>query len=315
MTPSTFAIVTRDEIWACGSKRTLVQTRLSHGVATTRDREIRARDECDGLLLARAESEMTRARAALSSFGEARVRIVAAARRVHEVTSSSASLSIAVAGLSLVSTPEDAQRDYEWLVGAEAAGERKVPLPTYRRIPILWRNGSGAVLLHEAIGHASEHGHFSEWPRWLSVRDEPQDAVDDTGAPAMDADLVAEPPRCFRRDTFTDIPLRRMTNVFVRQIGAPFELQDPRIEVELLAGGRYEPLDQSITLHVTAARLIDGGSTRRLAPFTISESRQAVTRALAGAAGASERYPGVVCSKEGQEVLVGSHAPELLTLF
>jgi hypothetical protein len=42
-------------------------------------------------------------------------------------------------------------------------------------------------------------------------------------------------------------------------------------------------------------------------------SRQAIARALIGAEGHPQRYPGVICSREGQELFVASHAPVLLT--
>jgi hypothetical protein len=307
----TFAIVTRDEIWASGS---LLERRLSHGIAEPRGADIHATDACDPALLAAVDAEMTRARAAL--VPGPRVRVVVTARRIGNWTGVSSSMGINYKSLSLLTTPEFAANDQSRILLAAARGEgARRPDEGTREIPLVWRNGSAAVLLHEAAGHAAEHGYFTHWPQWLSVRDEPSDPVDDTGAAAAGADLFTEPPRCRRRQTFTDVPLPRMTNVVVRQLGAPFEMPARRIEIDLLAGGRYEPLDQTVTLHVTAAQLIDGSSSAPLEPFVITESAETIARSLRGARGDPERYPGVVCSREGQEVVVGSHAPLLVTLF
>ena len=304
MTSHVFAIVTRDEVW---SDRALVESRLSHGIATTGEREIIATDACDEALLAEADAELARARRVLVDIPRGRVRIIVTARRGHRAST----LTISHAGLSVVTTPEHATTDYELLRNQPGEGAH---FP-YRDISILWRNGSGSILVHEAIGHAAEHDHFSRWPDWLSVMDEPTFEFDDTGGPTRPADLLTEGPKSFRRQTFTDVPLRRMTNLVVRHRGAPFELPEPRIEIHLVNGGRYEPLTGTITLYVTAARLIDGTTTTALAPFVITETRDDIARALRGATGETERYPGVVCSREGQEIIVGSHARLLLTRF
>ena len=42
------------------------------------------------------------------------------------------------------------------------------------------------------------------------------------------------------------------------------------------------------------------------------ESRANIARAFIGASGEPLRYPGVICSREGQELVVGSSAPLLL---
>jgi hypothetical protein len=306
--PHEFAIVIRDEIW---SSTTLLERRLSHGFAFTHEREIDATDRCDDTLLAAVDAEITRARETLEHMTEARVRVVASARRVGEWMGVASSLSVAYQSLSLVSSTEFARFDYA-LLRSMPTGNADV---SYRGIPILWRSGSGSVLLHEAAGHAAEHDHYQRWPAWLSVRDEPADAVDDTGAATTAVDLLTESPRTLRRQTFTDVPLPRMSNVIVRQRNAPFDLPSRRIEIHLLAGGRYDPLDKSVTLHVTASRLVDGSTTQPLAPFVITEPVKTIARSLSGATGEPERYPGVVCSREGQELVVASHAPLLLTSF
>ncbi|HET7433094.1 MAG TPA: hypothetical protein VFN10_00130, partial [Thermoanaerobaculia bacterium] len=163
----------------------------------------------------------------------------------------------------------------------------------------LWRNGSAAVLLHEAIGHAAEHGHAPlQWPSWLTVRDE-------------DADLLREPPRRWRRESFRDLPLRRMTNLVVAQHDAPFAPPDDYIEINLIRGGAYDPLTEMVTIDVAHAT----HQGEAIAPFRIRQSRDEVARALRGATGEPLRYPGVICSSEGQELFVGSHAPVMLTSF
>src|SRR5205085_8504167 len=118
-----------------------------------------------------------------------------------------------------------------------------------RPLPIVWRNGSAAVLLHEAIGHAAEHAHARlEWPRWLRARDVARDG--------RTADLIeAQPPPALRRQSFRDVPLRRMTDLRFEQIGAPFELPAERIEVFLISSGTYEPLTQTISIDVSVADL------------------------------------------------------------
>ena len=50
-----------------------------------------------------------------------------------------------------------------------------------------------------------------------------------------------------------------------------------------------------------------------LAPFQIRVPRERVARAIVGASGEPLRYPGVVCAREGQELVVGSFAPLMIT--
>jgi hypothetical protein len=106
-----------------------------------------------------------------------------------------------------------------------------------------------------------------------------------------------------------------MVELVARQSGAPFTLPSPRMEVLLVGGGAYEPLTGEVTLHIAAADVVEDGSVRRLPPFEILETRDSVARALTGAAGEPVRYPGVVCSTEGQELVVGSSAPIMITAF
>ncbi len=279
-----FRIATRDELWSRGR---LLESRISHGEAIHDDHGIVAIDASDRALLEACGRELERLREAMPDDG--RVRLVATASS-EEVF---ATMTITRGALSVVSSPEHAQRDDELLRSIGAIEPEGSPVD-YRGIPIVWRNGSGSVLLHEAIGHAAEHDHEPiEWPEWLEV----------------------SMPLRMRRATFRDVPLRRMTTLIARQNNAPFELPPRRIEVLLVGGGAYEPLDQRVTIHVAAADLVDGNVIRRLPPFEIHETRSAVARAIAGAEGDPIRYPGVVCSREGQELVVGSFAPLMVTRF
>ena len=280
-TPSHFAIATRDELWSHGR---LLESRLLHGEAIEDERGIAASDVRDDALVEACEREIDRLRAAMPQ--DARVRLVAEARSDEGLSST---MTVRIGALSVVTTPDHVANDYALLRQMKPGAA-----PPSRRLPILWRNGSASILLHEAAGHAAEEGHPElEWPSWLSV------------------DLGLR----LRRATFRDVPLQRMTNLVARQHGAPFDLPDDRIEIHLLGGGAYEPLTGTVTLHVAAADLIERGQTTPLAPFTLVETRAAIAHSLAGATGDPIRYPGVVCSREGQELVVPSSAPLMLTVF
>lgn len=225
----------------------------------------------------------------------ARVRLVATARRVQGVVMTEKTMTITVDGVSIV--------------GRDAAVLRRalsIPKSVDRTdLPIVWRDGSAAVLLHEAVGHAAEHDAPPvNWPSWLHVDDVPQVAFDDVGNSARGANLIIEPPQCMRRESFRDVPLRRMTNVLVRQARAPFALPAKSIDVHLVAGGAYDPLTDVVTIHVAASTA---------GAFTFRRARAEVAKSLAGAKGAPIAYPGVICSREGQELAVGSASPVMVT--
>ena len=276
--PSVFRIATRDELWLRGR---LVERRLSHGEAIEDEHGIIATDSRDDALVAICDREMQRMHDAMPR--DARVRLVATA----STDGTSSTMTIGLRGLSIVTSPEHASGDYALLreiADVEPSGETI----DYHGIPIVWRNGSAAVLLHEAIGHPLEHGHATiEWPSWLQV----------------------EVPLCMRRETFRDVPLLRMTTLTAG--GGQAILPVHSIEILLVACGEYEPLTQTVTLRIAAANY----EGRRLPPFEICESREAVARAIVAAEGETLRYPGVVCSREGQELVVGSFAPVMTTLF
>lgn len=254
----------------------LVESRLDHGQALEDDGAILASDARDDALVTACERELARLRPALPSA--ARVRLVAEASS----EGISSAMTVRVGGLSIVTTLEHVADDVRLLTSCTTG---VTPVPR-RPLPLLWRNGSAAVLLHEAQGHALEHGHAPlSLPEWLRV----------------------DIPLRMRRATFRDVPLLRMTHVRAEQRHAPFVLPDESIEVHLVEGGTYEPLTETVTIRIAAATL----RGEALAPFVMVAPRQALR--FLGAQGEPLRYPGVICSREGQELIVESHAPLLLT--
>ena len=275
-----FRIAARDELWLHGR---LVESRLSHGEAIHDECGITATDSRDDALVAQCEREIERMRELVPK--DARVRIVANASS-DEV---SATMTVGIAGLSIVTSPEHVARDMELLRGVVRASSLPPEgAPEARTTPIVWHNGSAAVLLHEVIGHAMEHEHSPiELPPWLEV------------------DVALR----VRRATFRDVPLLRMTDVIVRQHNAPFDVPSPHIDVLLIAGGTYDPLTETVTLRIAAADY----DSHRLPPFELRTTRDRIE--FLGAEGDPIRYPGVVCSREGQELVVGSFAPVMVTRF
>ena len=298
-----FAMVRCDELWVGG---VLEESRLNYGQAIAHGLEIFARNmiedrALDARLREACSAEIGRMRRTTSVMRDAHVRGVVTAS-TEEVEST---VAITIDGVSVVTTAEAALTEDESLKRLLQPPTRH-PLPT-TRLPIVWRNGSAAVLLHEAIGHAAEHGHKPlPWPSWLRARD-----VTRAGRAA---DVVAgEMPVAVRRESFRDVPMRRMTSLIIEQNGAPFEVPRERIEIHLVAGGAYEPLTEMVTINVAIADVISDASTVRCSPFTIRRSRLEISRALFGATGDPIRYPGVICSREGQELFVASHAPVMIS--
>jgi hypothetical protein len=330
-----FAAATYDELWLLrNGTATLAERRIGHGQSSISDAaplRIEASDRIDDVslhreLTASAALEAERAIEELRQVAspcQARVRTIADVRRIgaHTRTSTSLSITIPYAGtkVSLVTTPDRSRADLATLVAL--AGTPPEGEVDYGRYPIFWRRGSAAVLFHEAIGHPAEHGHAAlQWPSWLSVRDDPAFAafhaltVDDTGMPAQAAFLTAgERPRAQRRGSFRDAPLSRMTNLVAACDGAPLDLPAAWIEVHLLAGGAYEPLTGMVTLSISVSDLVTPGGRRRLAPFEFVEGREDIAGRMVGGGGPTVLYPGVICSSEGQELVVGSAAPDILT--
>ena len=272
-----YAAATRDELWLHGR---LVERRLAHGVAIEDERGIHATDAREDALVDACDAAMDELHAYVVS--DARTRLVVEAN-ADGVTRT---IVVTRANRSIVTTPEHFNDDIQLL--RDAADGDAMP----RALPFLWKHGSAAVLLHEAIGHPLEHGQAPiDLPSWLTV----------------------DVPLRRRRASFKDVPLERMTDVIARQHEAPFALPDERIEIVLVDSGAYDPLTERVTLRIAAANLVERDRVRSMAPFTIGDVRQNIARAIVGAAGEPLRYPGVICSREGQELVVGSYAPLLLT--
>jgi hypothetical protein len=258
-----FAIAARDELWTGGRR---IESRLTHGIARQEGDQIVARDDAEPALLAACEEATARARELVPAH-DTRVRVTATHEGVETI------FVVTIDGISIVSTSEHLSEDVALL--QKAIGQR----PTANG-QLVWHHGSASVLLHEAIGHASEHGAPPvEWPPWLRV----------------------EAPLAMRRESFSDVPLLRMTHLRAWQDNAPFELPAERVDIHLVAGGGYDPLTDVVTLHVAVPR------------FTIRATRAQIARAMRGATGAPLRYPGVICSREGQELHVPSSAPMIVT--
>jgi hypothetical protein len=271
---TTFALAAIDEIRIRGK---LVERRLTHGRAEQRGNEIVADDARDETLLRRCTAAMERLRDAMPE-----------ADRVHLVARAStegdeATMTVTIGGVSIVTDGEHAAKDVLRVAQAslpaplEPQGRRLEARATRR---FRWLNGSAAVLLHEAFGHALEHDAPPvDWPHWLHI----------------------DAPLKLRRESFRDVPLLRMTNVVVTQQDAPYELRDDSIDIHYVAGGSYDPLTDVVTIDVAIPR------------FTIRKTRSEIARSIVGARGEPQRYPGVVCSREGQRLVVGSWAPEIIT--
>jgi len=188
---------------------------------------------------------------------------------------SEATMTIEMRGISIVTTPEFAAEDAELL--RSVLGQRESVNPD---LNIMWHNGSAAVLLHEAVGHPMEMGLTPiALPPWLHV----------------------DCPMAMRRASFSDVPLRRMTSVVVSQKDGPYEWRSPRTNVQLVRGGAYDPLTDIVTIDVAVPQ------------FTIRATREQIAASFLAAWGEPIRYPGVVCSREGQELVVGSYAPVVVT--
>lgn len=300
-------MASRDELWYRGK---CLERIRGHGVARQRGSRIEATDARDDALMRICGEDIASLREIAQGIADGRVRAIATVRRIGGVIVREATMTISIRHVSIVTSPDIASRDAALLRELVAPEARM----SYRKLPILWRNGSAAVLLHEAVGHAAEHSAPPvEWPPWLLVSDEPSIPVDDCGDEPRRADLLSEPPSCARRESFRDVPLRRMTTLVVRHSGAPLEVPDEHIEVQLVAGGGYDALTDTVLVNVSVADLVHDGKRHRLRPFKIREQRSAIARSLCGATGEPIRYPGVICSREGQEIVVGSFAPVMMT--
>jgi hypothetical protein len=221
--------------------------------------------------------------------------------------------------VSIVSTPRSLPGHARRLAAALARPGTQ-GAPPLDELPLAFTHGSGAVLMHEAAGHPSERGaRHVAWPSWLEVADDPfagapRDAPrDDCGRPLSLRLLTrGESPSAFRRWTFRDTPIVRMTTLRVSGSGSPVALPTRRIDVHLVEHGSWDPLSDVVSLRVSLAELVDGRDRALLPRFAIRATRRELASRLAGWFGEQTAYPGVICSDEGQTLPVGSIATGLL---
>src|SRR3954454_8622222 len=106
MTPNTFSIASRYELWLRGA---LIESRLMHGVAMQRGDSIEASDARDERLLRAGGSAIDDARSPVAALRDARVRIVVRATQDDQVETT---MTIGIGGVSVVTTPSNAVADY-----------------------------------------------------------------------------------------------------------------------------------------------------------------------------------------------------------
>lgn len=255
------------------SRGRLLESRLSHGEAHEDEQGIIATDARNDDHVAAAEREIHRLREAMPGEGFT-VRLVAESG----TEGTAGTMTVRHGALSVVTTPTYIEDDVLLL---RSAGFQQAATPASSRPAFLWQNGSASVLLHELIGHPLEHDIKPlPFPAWLHI----------------------DIPLMMRRATFRDIPLLRMQHVRIAQRDAPYEPEEDPVTVTLVDSGSYDPLTDVVTLHIAASSI---------GAFTLQEPRERFV--LTGARGEPARYPGVICSREGQELVVGSYAPEMLT--
>ncbi len=255
------------------SRGRLLESRLSHGEAHEDEHGIVATDARNDDYVAAAERELDRLRDAMPEGFT--VRLVAESG----TEGTSGTITVRHGALSIVTTPTHITEDVALLLCGAGAPPAVPPAP--RRPVFLWQNGSASVLLHELIGHPLEHNIPPiPLPAWLHV----------------------DIPLTTRRATFRDVPLLRMQHVRASHTNAPFPSSYDPVEITLIDSGAYDPLTDTVTLRIAASSI---------GAFTIHEPRERFV--FTGARGESTRYPGVICSREGQELVVGSFAPVLLT--
>ncbi|HXI14351.1 MAG TPA: hypothetical protein VNM92_17165 [Thermoanaerobaculia bacterium] len=262
----------------------------------------------------------------LQSRGQIKIRIRSDSRlvstgniaRFHDATTITVAVGRDGHETSIVTTPSSLREDLARTMALLSRGSGAATAPA--SLPILWTNGSAAVLMHELIGHPSEENWpLTRLPEWLEVRDDPfspgpgHAPYDDTGQRGRTSVLSdGGRPSSLRRESFRDPPILRMTHLTVTQNGAPLPLPEVRIEVSLVDGGGWDRLTDEISLRVATAEIVEGTSRKMLAPFSFKGSRGEIASRIIGANADSVRYPGVICSREGQRLAVGSSSVDLL---
>jgi len=184
-------------------------------------------------------------------------------------------------------------------------------------VPMLFARGSAAVLAHEMIGHPAEVGARYGFPEWLSIVDDPSGPLltmptDDEGNRTRRAELThGEQPSAFRRTSFRDVPLRRMTNTIVTAT-KEVDLPDAYIQIDAIADAAVARASSAFRIRVVSSALVRGDQRIPLAPFTLHSSPERLAAALIGGRGPVATYPGVLCSEEGQRLPVGAASVDLL---
>jgi hypothetical protein len=228
-------------------------------------------------------------------------------------------IALSVGSLSIVTTPRNLPVDLDALLALAAREAVEVVDPD--TLPLAWRNGSGAVLLHETVGHPAERGRFSTIvPPWLEVEDDPAGdlsplEVDDTGVPVARELLTrGRRPSALRRWSHRDVPARRMTNLVARGTNHGLTaLPRARVDVLHVAEGYWDPSTDMVRVHVSAADLVDGHRRVPVEPFVFAAQRGEIFRRLSGWFGDPVRHPGVLCGDEGVSLPVGSMSVGLVT--
>ena len=329
-----YASTIRDEVWiAAGGDLTKVSERSEKGLAHTKHRaesvEIEATDSFAGFDAIEAEIESAIGSdvtplvsdIAARTGRPLRIRIVRLARkviadRVHDLRSEQLLVLSAGSSRSIVTRVDEVDGFRDLL---ETPEEPPIQLENYRSQFLEWSDGSAAVLMHEAVGHPAEQGRTDvTWPEWLSVSDRPSRlsprGIDDCGVRTRDSELTVPPVSlAWRRSSFRDAPLRRMSSISVAAHGVIALVPSERVRIRLISGGRYDGLSDMVTLGISAAELVTGRQVIPLSPFTIREKRATVARSLMGQCGPESAYPGVACFDEGQRLFVESRACAILT--
>ncbi|MBW3672356.1 MAG: hypothetical protein KY432_11880, partial [Acidobacteria bacterium] len=336
----TFAEHTLDEVWLSGSRLVLSHRAVTRGQsATTHSPDIFAIEAATDFRSPEAVALRDRLLSIqmLESHRDSaldRLARVAGKRSLscrmvlsHRIDGDSESLTIVLraetlredgTSLALLTTPRHLDQDIETLLHL---GDRRIELERsdLGSLPVLWASGSGGVLLHECAGHPAGISTPAVWPEWLQVVDDPSvetfDRPINHSSELRRADLLAgEPPSSRRRASFRDHPRHRMSTLVGAAVkSAPFQLPARHIEIELAAGGSWDPLTDQISVNVLSASLVDGKTRRRVAPFLITGDRAQVAGSITGGRGEAIRYPGVLCSEHGQRLPVGTYCLDLIT--
>lgn len=234
----------------------------------------------------------------------------------HETLTTVIRLELSAAGHrsgALLTTPGHLEHDLDLLTRLSSPEGSHVFEPA--SLPLLWSNGTGGILLHEAVGHPAGRAPHPPWPEWLQVRDDPEVTIFETrlrGGCGQPRDLLASAPAMSRRASFRDPPMPRLTTLVASATAAPFEVPERHVEVLLAEGGSWDPITDRVRVRVLCADLVDGGERERLAPFTFESLRASIAASLSGARGEPVRYPGVLCSEHGQRIPVGTMSSDLL---